>query len=40
MDGMNPPTPKASAIKAVCVPEIPVLGLKLWWEARTTFKSR
>lgn len=36
----NGPTPKASAIKACCVPEVPVPGLRLWWEAKTVFKSR
>ena len=30
---------KASAIKAVCVPELPVPGLKLWWEDRVVFSS-
>ena len=39
-DLMNAPTPKASAIKATCTPERPVPGLKLWYESRTTFKSR
>ena len=39
-DLMNPPTPKASAIKSSCAPERPVPGLRLWWESRTTFKSR
>lgn len=36
----EPPMPKASAIRSVCVPEIPVPGLKLWWESRITFKRR
>lgn len=30
---------KASAIKAVCVPELPVPGLKLWYEDRVVFSS-
>lgn len=36
----NAPTPKPSAIKAVCCPEMPVPGLRLWWEAIVSFKSR
>ena len=36
----NPPTPKASAIKALCAPERPVPGLRLWWESKVSFKSR
>lgn len=28
--------PNASAIRAVCVPEMPVPGLKLWWVDKTT----
>ena len=32
-DLCEPPKPKASAIKAVCSPEHPVPGLRLWWEA-------
>lgn len=39
-DLMNAPTPKASAIKAVCSPERPVPGLRLWWESKVSFKSR
>ena len=39
-DLCNGPTPKASAIKAVCAPERPVPGLKLWWQSRVSFKSR
>lgn len=31
---------KASAIQAVCVPELPVPGLKLWWEEVSTFTTR
>lgn len=31
---------KASAIQAVCVPEMPVPGLKLWWEEKTIFTTR
>jgi len=34
------PEPKASAIKAVCCPERPVPGLRLWWESKVSFKSR
>ena len=36
----NPPTPKASAIKAICVPEHPIPGLRLWWESKIHFTSR
>jgi hypothetical protein len=34
--------PKASAIQAVCVPEMPNLppGLTLWWEEKATFTTR
>lgn len=34
--------PKASAIQATCVPEMPNLppGLKLWWENKTSFTTR
>lgn len=32
--------PKASAIQAVCVPEMPVPGLKLWWENKAVFSKR
>ncbi len=40
-DLCNPPTPKASAIKAVCCPENPPIpGLRLWWESKVTFRSR
>ncbi len=38
-DLCNPPTPKASAIKATCSPERPVPGLKLWWESKVSFKA-
>ena len=31
---------KPSAVKATCVPEMPVPGLKLWWENKTIFTSR
>lgn len=34
------PTPKGSAIRAVCFPEMPVPGLRLWWESKVSFKSR
>jgi hypothetical protein len=34
------PKPKASAIKAVCTPERPIPGLRLWWESKVSFKSR
>jgi len=30
---------KASAINAVCVPELPVPGLRLWWEDKVIFSS-
>ena len=36
----NAPTPKASAIKAVCSPDHPIPGLKLWYESKVSFKSR
>jgi hypothetical protein len=39
-DLCHPPTPKASAIRAVCVPELPVVGLKLWWETNTSIRTR
>ncbi len=29
---------KASAINATCVPEMPVPGLKMWWEDKTTIR--
>lgn len=32
--------PKPAAIQSTCVPEIPVPGLKLWWENKATFSSR
>lgn len=32
-------TEKASAINAVCVPEMPVPGLKLWWEDKVVYSS-
>lgn len=34
--------PKASAIQALCIPEMPNLppGLKLWWEKKTIFTTR
>lgn len=35
----NPPTPKASAIQACCVPEMPVVGLKLWWEDKVSIRQ-
>jgi hypothetical protein len=31
---------KASAIQATCVPEMPVPGLKLWWENQTSIRTR
>ena len=31
---------KASAINVSCVPEMPVPGLKLWWENAATFTTR
>ena len=31
---------KASAINVSCVPELPVPGLKLWWENAATFTTR
>lgn len=30
---------KASAIQSTCVPEMPVPGLKLWWENKTSIRS-
>lgn len=36
----NAPTPKPSAIQAICTPEIPVPGLRLWWEASVNFRSK
>lgn len=30
---------KASAIRATCVPEMQVPGLKMWWEDRTTIRK-
>lgn len=39
-DLCNGPTPKASAIRAGCVPEIPVPGLKLWWQTKTSIRSQ
>ena len=32
--------PKASAIQATCVPEMPVAGLKLWWENKANYTTR
>lgn len=32
--------PKASAIQAVCVPEMPVPGLRLWWENQAVVSRR
>jgi len=34
--------PKASAIQAVCIPEMPNLppGLRLWWDEKATFTTR
>ena len=32
--------PKGSAIQAVCVPEMPVPGLKLWWDEKAVFTTR
>ena len=29
---------KASAINATCFPEMPVPGLRLWWEDKTTIR--
>jgi len=31
---------KPSAVQAVCVPEMPVPGLKLWWEEKVSFTTR
>lgn len=31
---------KASAVLATCVPEMPVPGLKLWWEKTTNVRSK
>ena len=31
---------KASAVQACCVPEMPVPGLKLWWENQTSIRAR
>jgi len=31
---------KPAAVQATCVPEMPVPGLKLWWEESTTYSSR
>jgi len=39
-DLCEPIKPKASAIRAVCCPEMPVPGLRLWWESRVNFNSR
>ena len=39
-DLMNAPTPNPSAIKAVCAPERPVPGLRLWWESKVSFKCK
>ena len=36
----NPPTAKLSAINAVCTPEQPVAGLRLWWESKVDFNRR
>jgi len=33
-------TPSAACILDSCVPEMPVPGLKLWWETRSTFSTR
>jgi hypothetical protein len=38
-DLCNPPTPKASAIKAVCTPESKVPGLRCFWVEKTHFRS-
>jgi len=32
--------PNCSGIQSTCIPEIPVPGLKLWWEMKATFSSR
>lgn len=34
-----PPTPKASAIKSSCVPEMPVPGLEMKWRLDTSIRS-
>lgn len=31
--------PKASAIRAVCVPELPVPGLRMWYEEQTSIRK-
>ena len=31
---------KPSAVNATCVPEMPVPGLRLWWETKTTWANR
>jgi hypothetical protein len=31
---------KGSAIQATCVPEMPVPGLRLWWENQTSIRTR
>lgn len=31
---------KASAINSTCIPEVPVPGLRLWWENQSTYTSR
>jgi len=36
----EPLKPKASAIKAICSPESPVPGLRLWWKSEVHFNSR
>jgi hypothetical protein len=36
----TPPTPRASAIKAVCSPEVPVPGLRMWYENKVSFTTR
>lgn len=32
--------PNCSGIQSTCIPEIPVPGLRLWWEMKATFSSR
>ncbi len=32
--------PNCAGIAATCVPEMPVPGLRLWWEMKATFSSR
>lgn len=32
--------PNAAGIKSTCVPELPVPGLRLWWEDKATFTTR